>query len=290
MQSLRRLDVVQESEQAGANAYEAFEHYAGLALPMQLYKAFIGRSDLSGFAIVGRAGVGKTNYAYYSIKTAYMLYLCHSRGISIDDTKACWDYVTRVHGDICFGRRCEKPDGVDAKLRDFVFVGNEDIDRLTNLLEEVLAKGRKPLPVLFLDDLALKHLYQLGGRYKELYVHLKRIYQYRRAIARTVVVTAPSKDDLVSVFSDFIFVYGNSNGSESWFIRWAVLKGKVTLKYHFGEFIDTYKTFYDIAWNDVIPRRSIFAMPRWLEDMINERKRAVLLDSIRQLRSVGRNV
>ena len=268
--------------------YKVFEYYAGLSFPHQIRNAFFGRTDLSGFAIVGRAGVGKTNYAYYSIKVGYMLSLCHGHGISFGDTKACWDYVTKVHGDICFGRNCEEPDEIDEKLKDFVFVGNEDINRLTSVLRKMLDNDEKPLPILFMDDIALKHLYQLGGRYKELYVYLKRIYQYRRAIARTVVVTAPSKDDLVSVFTDFIFIYGNTDGVRIRFIRWAAKKAKVTLSYEMGQFIETYRTFYDIAWEDVIPRRSIFAMPRWLEDLINRRKRAVIRDSIKQLNKAAR--
>ena len=261
-------------------AYQVFKHYSQLTLPKMVFEALNGRTENTGVAVVGHAGIGKSAYVYNSIKVGYMLHLCHGQDIGLEDSVGCWEYITDEYGDICFGKACDEPDELDKKLRKYVFVGNEDIDRLNEYLKELIG-GEKPrrLPVLFLDDLALKGLYHMGGRYKELHIALKRLYQFRRTLARLTIVTSPSKDDLIDVFSDFRYVYGDADFSKVWFIRWEAFRAKVTLKFHYGKFIDTYKTFYDLAWKDVIPRKSIFGMPKWLEEAIDARKRRILLDA-----------
>ena len=269
-----------QTKEIGDETYQVFEHYSQLTLPMRIFKALNGRADLSGYGIVGIAGVGKTSYAYYSVKVGYILYLCYDQDIGLDDTVGCWNFITREYGDVCFGRKCKEPDAIDERLREFVFVSNEDIDRLNEYLKSLLSDGgARRLPILFLDDLALKGLYHMGGRYRELHVMLKRLQQFRRTLARTVIVTAPTKDDLIDVFGDFVFVHGDADSRKIWFIRWYAKKEKVTLKFHKGKFVNTYKTFFDIAWKDVIPRKSIFGMPKWLEEAIDARKRRILLDA-----------
>lgn len=255
----------------------AFKHYLGLNLTNSIVSMFM--SGLNGaYMVLGTQGVGKSTYAYYAAKTALIAFHCISanpdKRARIADKDAIMACAEREFGDICFGKDCE-PDAVDKKMREWIFVGIEDINRLAEYLRGVVLERRKPLPVLFIDDIVLKGDWWLSKERREIIQSFRRINQFRRLAARVILATAPSADDVVELGTTFIKVHGKVSWDVVRFTRWAA---QPVQKYVpvVGGTVTAWTNITVRVWMDEIPRRKEFGMPRWLEEQINERKRMIL--------------
>ncbi len=259
---------------------EALSHLLDLRLTNIAYATVRRiRTGVNGVAILGPAGTGKSTYAYNALKAAYLLTKCEYEGIR--GTSDCAKYVLSKF-DICLGRGCEEPDEIDEELREYVYVGDDDIPRLIKVGMEIAEQGERPLPFLFIDDILLKGTYQLGGKYKELMQLFRRTIQYRRALARLVIVTATSKKNLSDAvpFDDVVYVKAVEQFESYIFIRWMLMRVPFAMRDSNMKTYTTYRMIYQPEWKDVIPRKKVFGMPIWLEKLINRRKLAILKVSL----------
>ena len=67
------------------------------------------------------------------------------------------------------------------------------------------------------------------------------------------------------------------------YVRWGIVKAPVVVRYANG-LLKTYKPALKKMWEDEIPKDSAYAMPEWLEEAINRRKRTILLEALGKIR------
>jgi hypothetical protein len=249
---------------------EVFRHYyEHSTLANLVYEALKGSRSFVSATIVGPPGVGKTSYAYYSLKTAIIRSLCHHAGIG-KDVEACIKYVEDHYGDVCMNRYCEKPDGLDMEYRWMYYTGVGDLKRFLNdmseLIEHVGELKRKP--VMLLDDLVSRKAYQLGGEMRDLYQAFKEAYRIIRVTSGVVIMTAIHKSYFPEeVVSTSEFINARYGYDEVIYERWVYAR---YMRYWFGD-----KYWFKALkpkWIDSVPRRAVFGLPEWLEKEVNERK------------------
>ena len=259
--------------------FETVEDVLGYLMDLHLSKLIFSsmvkaRTGINGIAVVGPAGTGKTTYVYYAAKAAYIRFLCNQKGYG--EKAGCIKYITGNYN-LCFGRKCREPDDVDKMIRDYLFVGEEDILRLRDVLMKVSEEGRN-LPFAFLDDLIVKFSFHAGGVLRDIAIALNRFAQYRRTFANVVIITSTHKNNIINAFSDFIVIHAREQLTKYYYVRYRriVRTRQVKLGPRHG-FMDALVTGVTIAWTDEIPRKSIFATPRWLEEEVDKRKRSIVL-------------
>jgi hypothetical protein len=248
---------------------DVFTHYYNNStLASLIYDVLMGKKPFFSSLIVGQPGVGKTSYAYYSLKTAIIASLCTHRGIK--GTAPCIEYVEKNYGELCMGKHCTKPDGIDEEYRWAYYTGVGDLERFLNdmreLIEHVNELRRKP--ILFLDDLVSRKAYQLGGEMRELYQAFKEAYRIIRVTSGVVVMTAIHKDYFPEeVVASSEFIYAKYGYDEILYERWVYAR---YMKMWFGD--QYWFKALKPKWVDSVPRRAVFGLPEWLEKEINERK------------------
>ena len=251
------------------NSADVFMHYyEHSTLASLIYDALIGVKPFVSATIVGQPGVGKTSYAYYSLKTAIISALCHHSGK--DDLDQCINHIEKNYGEICMNRYCGKPDGLDMEYRWMYYTGVGDLKRFLNdmseLIEHVGELRRKP--VMLLDDLVSRKAYSLGGEMRDLYQAFKEAYRIIRVTSGVVIMTAIHKSyfpEEVLASSEFVVAKWDYNAIT--YERWVYAK---YMKYWFGDHY--YFKALKPKWIDSVPKRSIFGLPEWLEKEVNERK------------------
>jgi len=251
-------------------SWEVFTHYYDAKLTNLIYNALIGSRAFFSAAVVGSPGIGKTSYTYYSLKAALVRVLCHGNHIN-SDAEECINYIESRYGELCFNRYCAKPDAIDEKYRFVYYTGIGDLKRFLSDARELMdhpeVLGRRRL-VLFLDDLVSKSMYQLGGEMRELYTAFKEVYRLIRLASGVVLMTAIHRNYFPDeVLANSEFVVARLGYDEVLFERWTYAR---YYKYWFGD--GFYFKALKPLWEDKIPRRSIFGLPTWLEEEINERK------------------
>jgi len=233
-------------------------------------------------AVVGSQGSGKSTYAYYSIKQAYIMWRCRQevkakRGSNYE---TC---IRRAFKETCWGTECVEPDDVDKELREHIYVSIDDIKRLI----ERLAKREEPAPFVFVDDLGVSSLAYFDKRLRPLYLAFQRFEEWRRSVAVNLVLTTvyekrlarALRDSAIMVYASYHQVYQLSEGEKLYRVyRYVGVKKVLQLTregYHQARFV--------ALWEDIIPFNREWAMPPWLSKLIDERKRELLMDTARRL-------
>lgn len=272
---------------------EVLDTYVQGHLTSMLFHSFINRKHAS-ILIVGEPGVGKTNYAYYSIKTAYLLYLVYKAAghnmlfaYRLNEEEKRRNLILAIdrllyknNYTVCFGRYCDAPDSIDMRLRDYVYVGAEDIENLSRLFDN---RGELP-EVLMLDDLLLKSTWLADSRLRLVYAFFKKLFAYHRAFARSIVFTAPSVHEYPKeIYSAVKHIKASTGYVEVTYTHYRI-KPLRTVTLIEGRKEEYWRNVLDVAWSEKIPRKSIYAMPKWLEDTINERKRLIINELYERIR------
>ena len=249
---------------------EVFRHYyEHSTLANLVYEALKGSRSFVSATIVGPPGVGKTSYAYYSLKTAIIRSLCHHAGVG-KDVEACIKYVEGHYGEVCMNRYCTKPDGVDETYKWAYYTGVGDLERFLSDMRELIEhiNELKRRPILFLDDMVSRKAYQLGGEMRELYQLFKEAYRVIRATSGVVLMTAIHKSYFPEeAMSTSEFVVASWDYNAITYERWVYAK---YMKFWYGD-----KYWFKALkpkWIDTVPRKAIYGLPEWLEKEVNERK------------------
>jgi len=93
---------------------EVLQTYAKLNLPHLVARTLSNNRPFLLASIVGEQGVGKSTYAYYSVKVGLMAYLCKPHGINLfQEPERCAAHLEGNYGELCLTRECDKPDELD---------------------------------------------------------------------------------------------------------------------------------------------------------------------------------
>jgi len=224
-------------------------------------------------AVVGPQGSGKTTYAYYSVKQAYIVHTCKEEVASKagSNVEQC---VRRVLEETCWGLECVEPDDVDKELREHIYVSVDDVDRLIKRITE----RREIVPFVFVDDLGVSRTSYHDRTLRPLYLKFLRAEEWRRSMAINLVLTAVYESRLAKDLKDSaLFVYASfhqrlrsEEGTRYNAYRYVAVKRGRALT------AQGPRVLYHPLWIDVLPASKTWAMPPWLEDLINERKRELL--------------
>jgi hypothetical protein len=255
-------------------SFRVFKTYAGFTSTKLILKVLKGERPYASLLILGQPGIGKTSYAYYSLKAARMLSLCHSAKRL--EPGACLSYIESNYGPICMSKHCAGPDGIDEKYRWSYYTGLADLGRFIenyrDLAAEVRSGERPGRRVFFLDDLVSRKAYAFGGVYRDLYMAFKEIYRIVRLVGGVVVMTGIHKSYFPEEAAATSEVVVGRWGMDSiLFQRWTI--GNIKSKYG-----DWYFRRPQKKWEDVVPHAAAFGLPRWLEREINARKAETAID------------
>jgi len=241
--------------------------YAKLNLPHMVWRTLLGSRPFLAVTIVGQMGVGKSSYAYYSLKTGIMAYLCHPYGINLfKEADRCVARLEGIHGDLCMSKHCEKPDALDKKYALDIYTGPQGLFSLIETAAELAESGTPKRKILFLDDIVTRTGYTLGGELRKAYFAFREILRLSRSFSSVVVVTAPTKEFLPpEAVRETEFIVGNYgyNVRRFWRMVPFFLKGEN------GQLRRGLK----FKFSDDVPAKSSFGMPKWLDDEIARRKR-----------------
>ncbi len=239
--------------------------------------------DFVALTILGRQGTGKTTYAYYIIKAGYIKAECiwHFKDYNVP-FQTCVDYITRKYGSLCMHGYCTEPDSIDRKLTPAIYVGLSDLNRLLLDIQD-MASNRRRIRVMFLDDVINKKMFFTSWR--QTYIDFLRAWQLIRTIARIVVFTAINKDimppEILSTTMK-IYAWKDLDLRRITYTAWRsqLSPHPAPVETRNGVKLDTvYRVLFIKEMEDVVPldlESRMYAMPKWLEDRIDERKRAIL--------------
>jgi len=223
-------------------------------------------------AVVGPQGSGKTTYAYYSVKQAYIMYKCKERaraeGYPVD---LC---LVETLDKTCWGAKCEEPDPVDQELRPYIYVSIDDIPRL---VEELTARG-DVAPFVFVDDLGVTRMSYFDRELRRIYLKFLRLEEWRRAVAINLVLTTvyesrlarEIRDTALLVYASYLQNMRTEEGVVAKVYRYIAAKRAKALTER-GVW-----TVVQQVWVDVVRASPEWAMPPWLRRLVDERKRALL--------------
>jgi hypothetical protein len=255
-------------------SFRVFKTYAGFTSTKLILKVLKGERPYASLLILGQPGIGKTSYAYYSLKAARMLSLCHSAKRL--EPGACLSYIESNYGPICMSKYCAKPDKIDEKYRWSYYTGLADLGRFIEdyraLAAEVRSGGRPGRRVFFLDDLVSRKAYAFGGTYRDLYMAFKEVYRIVRLAGGVVLMTGIHRsyfpEEAVATSE---VVVGRWGMDTILFQRWTI--GNIKSKYG-----DWYFRRPQKKWEDAVPHAAAFGLPQWLEREINARKAETAID------------
>jgi len=198
------------------------------------------------------------------------------------------------YGELCFGPNCTRPDAVDERLRPAMFISSDDVDAMSQLLAKVLRGEVKPPKALLLDDALYRNQYW-DPEYRRLYRLIRDIIVHHRVTIPLMIATAL---DRVMVMKDYVKVSRNVDTAVKFYtVRDSngVDHRKAYIRYlWWRRMLVSFKAFsyednrpdYDIRVGytvddiDLIPKESIFKLPKWFEDAHLARRRQYLLRSI----------
>jgi len=256
-------------------SFRVFKAYAGFTATKLILKVLKGERPYTSLLILGQPGIGKTSYAYYSLKAARMLSLCHSAKRL--ELGACLSYIESNYGPICMSKHCAGPDGIDRRYKWQYYTGLADLRRFIEdyraLAAEVKRGEKRPgRAVFFLDDLVSRKAYAFGGVYRDLYMAFKEVYRIVRLVGGVVLMTGIHKSYFPEEAAATSEVVVGKWGMDSiLFQRWMV--GNIKSKYG-----DWYFRRPQKKWEDVVPHMAAFGLPQWLEREINARKAETAID------------
>jgi hypothetical protein len=243
-------------------------------LASRIYSA-LERGGLEGsflpIVIVGRSGWGKTSYAYYALKTGIIRMLCYNHGIF--DLGRCVETLESKMGELCMCKYCEKPDFVDNEYRWAFYTGITDLERLIRDIPKLIIEDGVKRKVLFMDDLVTKSVFAMGGKWRRAYLAFREFTRIARLGSSVIIMTATSPTlipDFMKHGSEYITV--RKHGNSFVYARFA----KITIPRDNGTYTNALSKMYE----DIIPIKAIFGLPRWLENEINERKKQLARDLV----------
>jgi hypothetical protein len=257
---------------------EVLETYAKLNLPHLAARTLSNARPFLMVSIVGEQGVGKSTYAYYSVKVGLMAYLCKPHGINLfKEPERCASHLEGNYGEICLTKECGGPDQLDKTYELDVYTGPRGLDGVFVAAATLARLGQKK-KVLFLDDVLARTAYHLGPKYRAAYAALRELIRLARVVGAVVVMTAPTKEYLPpEVPKEGEFIVGHFGLSERRFVRM-----------HAANYADRdgyLRKRLVVKYSDAVPAKAAFGMPKWLEEEITKRKRKAIIDIARLGRS-----
>ncbi len=257
-----------------SNSYNVLRLYwEKSVLATRIYTALHNAGDAGSFLpiiIVGRSGWGKTSYAYYALKAGIIRSLCVN--VAIYSLDKCIEYIEHAHGGLCMNKYCEEPDYIDKEYRWAFYTGITDLERLIHDIPKLIEDGTKRR-ILFLDDLVAKSVFHIGGKWRRAYLAFREFTRIARLGSSVIIMTATSPTlipDFMKHGSEYITV--KRHGNFFVYVRFA----KITVLRDNGTYTNALSKMYE----DVIPIKAIFGLPRWLENEINERKKQLARDLV----------
>jgi len=211
--------------------------------------------------------------------------------------------LERDYGEICIGPDCTKPDGIDERLRVAMFVGEEDVANMTELLAKVLKSEAKPPKALLLDDALYRNQY-FDPEYRRLYMLVKDLLAHHRGVVPLMIATGILRS---TVLKDYVKASRNVEADavtrveqvpdleshtvqerEVHYVKywwWRVFKAGVRRYNVELNTSTTHVTYgYTIDTVDYIPKGRAFKMPRWFEETHWVRRKLILLRAIERYR------
>lgn len=255
--------------------------YTKLNLPHMVARTLAGERPFLLASIVGELGVGKSSYAYYSLKTGIMAYLCHPYGINLfKEADRCVAHLEGIHGDLCMSKYCSKPDALDRRYALDIYTGPQGLFSLIETAAELARGGGPKRKILFLDDILARTAFFLGPEYRRAYIAFRELLRLVRTIGGIAIVTAPTKDFLPpEAVRGGEFIIGSYGMNERHFVRMHAAKSE-------GKDGGIYKRL-KVKFDDVVPARAAFGMPKWLEEEVVKRKRAAIASLAEIVRGGG---
>ena len=278
--------------------------YAKLNLPHLVARTLSNNRPFLLVSIVGEQGVGKSTYAYYSVKVGLMAYLCKPHGINLfDEPERCAAHLERNYGELCLTRECNKPDELDKIYGVDIYTGPQGLRSLFYAAEDVatyakfcrsgeqlveldggvavncarLAKEGERRKVLFLDDLLARTAYHMGAKYRRAYAALRELIRLARVVGKVVVMTAPAKENLPpEAPKEGEFIVAKYGYDERRFVRMQAAAFEDGSGYLRKRLV--------VKYADAVPAKAAFGMPRWLEEEITKRK----LEAVADISRIGR--
>jgi hypothetical protein len=277
---------------------EVLQAYAKLNLPHLVARTLSNNRPFLLAAIVGEQGVGKTTYAYYSVKVGLMAYLCKPHGINLfQEPERCAAHLERNYGELCLTRECGKPDELDKIYGVDIYTGPKGLRNLFTTAQNIalyakmcttgeqlvmlhdgfgvncgeLAKDGERRKVLFLDDLLMRTAYHMGAKYRRAYATLRELLRLARVVGKVVIMTAPAREYLPpEVPKEGEFIVGRYGHGERRFVRMQA----ATFEDKDGYLRKRLK----VKFVDAVPAKAAFGMPKWLEEEITRRKLEAIAD------------
>jgi len=228
--------------------------------------------------IVGKPGWGKTSYAFYSLKTGIIRTLCFDRGkFGLRD---CVTYLETKYGELCMNKYCEEPDSIDREFKWAYYTGVTDLLRFIQDAQKILTENGSRRKVIFMDDLVTKSVYFMGGVWRRAYLAFREMMRVARVGASVIIMTATSPT-LIPEFMKHSSEYISVGVYHNFFVY--TRYSRVIVPREDGSYVKVLKK----AFEDMIPKKAIFGLPKWLENEINERKRQLIIDSAKLVQGGG---
>jgi hypothetical protein len=278
---------------------KVLQTYAKLNLPHLVARTLSNARPFLLVSIVGEQGVGKSTYAYYSVKVGLMAYLCKPHGINLfEEPERCAAYLEEIYGELCLSRECGGPDELDKTYGVDIYTGPRGLRELFYAAQSIvtyakfctaekrqiygdefcaeLAKKGERRKVLFLDDLLARTAYHMGAKYRRAYAALRELIRLARVLGKVVVLTAPAKEHLPpEVPKEGEFIVAKYGYNERRFVRM-----------HTAAFEDGggyLRKRLVVKYVDAVPAKAAFGMPKWLEEEITKRK----LQAVEDISRIG---
>jgi len=272
--------------------------YSQLNLPHLVARTLSNARPFLLVSIVGEQGVGKSTYAYYSVKVGLMAYLCKPHGINLfEEPERCASHLERNYGELCLTRECGKPDQLDEMYGVDIYTGPRGLKNLFYAAGVIatyakrcvvgewrgtpycaeLAKDGERRKVLFLDDLLARTAYHMGAKYRRAYAALRELIRLARVVGKVVVMTAPAKEHLPpEAPKEGEFIVAKYGYDERRFVRMQAAA--------FEDGGGYFRKRLVVKYVDAVPAKAAFGMPKWLEEEITKRK----LDAIADISDIGK--
>jgi len=281
---------------------KVLQTYAKLNLPHMVARTLSNNRPFLLVSIVGEQGVGKSTYAYYSVKVGLMAYLCKPHGINLfEEPERCASHLERNYGELCLSRECGKPDELDKIYGVDIYTGPKGLMNLFYTAQNIaayatmctaekwrlhedivahcarLAKDGERRKVLLLDDLLARTAYHMGAKYRRAYAALRELIRLARVVGKVVVMTAPAKEHLPpEAPKEGEFIVAKYGYDERRFVRMQAAA------FEDGGYL---RKRLVVKYADAVPAKAAFGMPKWLEEEITKRK----LEAVADISHIGKD-
>jgi len=272
---------------------KVLQTYAKLNLPHMVARTLSNNRPFLLVSIVGEQGVGKSTYAYYSVKVGLMAYLCKPHGINLfDEPERCASHLERNYGELCLTRECGGPDQLDKTYEIDIYTGPRGLRELFTTAQNIATYAKmctaekqrlhediathcaeldgERRKVLFLDDLLARTAYHMGAKYRRAYAALRELIRLARVVGKVVVMTAPAKEHLPpEAPKEGEFIVAKYGYGERRFVRMQAAA------FEDGGYL---RKRLVVKYADAVPAKAAFGMPKWLEEEITKRKLEAVAD------------